>query len=577
MRELLYTLRQYAIWPILLLPLGCDRTPPSSATTSAKTPQADSQHADTAPPTNALASNSQEADEAAEATVEHSAHESISPKVDQSIEFFEAGQIPELRIRLTAKEEKQLRADQRRYVDCTLTEDGTTTYKKVKVKLKGAAGSFRNLDDRPAFTLSMRKKGERFHGLDKFHLNNSVQDETYLNELVASEICREAGYPAPRVTHARVWLNDRDLGFYVLKEGFDELFLKRHFVNWHGNLYDGAFCNDIDAALEKDCGKGPDDMSDLKGLIAACREGDQGKRWALLDERLDVDAFLTYVALETMMAHWDGYSLNRNNYRVYFHDDDKKAMFLPAGMDQMFRDASAPVFIGSGAMVTSAVLQNPAWNEQYRERVRQLLPLFAADKLQDKVDAGLARIRPVVAGISEERARSLEDRVRDFRARLADRQKGIRNQFPPEPISFTPDGWALVEEWEPRAEGDAKLAKQSVDGKPCLSIATGPSNRCVASYRAKVRLAKGKYRFEASVKTDGVVALGDDKGAGGAGVRLSGGTRQNQMDGTTNWQTVSHDFEVGEELREVELVAELRSLGGSTLFDAASLRVVKSQ
>ena len=74
----------------------------------------------------------------------------------------------------------------------------------VALKLKGAAGSFREWDDRPALTLNMHKfnKGGTFHGLVKFHLNNSVQDETYLHELLCSELFRRAGIPAPRVTRA---------------------------------------------------------------------------------------------------------------------------------------------------------------------------------------------------------------------------------------------------------------------------------------------------------------------------------------------------------------------------------------
>jgi hypothetical protein len=497
------------------------------------------------------------------------------PQPDPSAEFFNQGKIPNLRIRLTPKEEAQLRADQRRYVDCTLTEDDTRTYEKVRVKLKGAAGSFRNLDDRPAFTLSMKKKGERFHGLDKFHLNNSVQDESYLNELICAQLFLEAGYPAARVTHARVWLNDRDLGFYVLKEGFDEHFIARHFSGPQGNLYDGGFCQDIDAQLEKDAGDGPDDLSDLKALVAACREGNQEQRWALVEAKLDVPAFLNYVALELMMSHWDGYARNRNNYRVYFRGDNHKAMFLPHGMDQMFGDANAGVFDVPGAMVCSAVLHNPKWKDQYRERVRALLPLFSADKLHAKIDTAHARMRPVVAKISEDRARHLDDRVRDFKNRVAERQKNIRNQFPPEPIPFNAQGVALIEDWEPRAaDGDVKLEKKMIGGRLHLSIETGPSNRCASSFRTKVRLARGRYRLEAKVSTNNVTPLADSSGAG-AGVRLSGQMRTTGASGSAGGQTVAHEFEIGEELREVELVAELRSTSGSALFDAATLRVVK--
>lgn len=493
---------------------------------------------------------------------------------DASDAFFNKGMIPELRIRLTPKEEQQLRADQRRYVDCTLTENGTTTYKKVKVKLKGAAGSFRNLDDRPAFTLSLKKKGERFHGMDKFHLNNSVQDESYLNELIASQICLAAGCPAARVTHARVWLNDRDLGFYVLKEGLDDIFLARHFQNPKGNLYDGGFCQDIDAALEKDEGEGPDDLSDLKELIAACREGDQAKRWALVEQKVDIDAFLNFVACELMMCHWDGYAQNRNNYRVYFRADNKKVCFFPHGMDQMFGDPNFSVFHVPGPIVCSAVLQNPAWQTKYRQRVRELLPLFAPEKLHAQMDTAHARIRPVLAKISEDRARHFDDRVRDFKNRVNDRHKNIRNQFPPEPIPFNNQGVALLEYWEPKAESDAKFEKKTAEGKNVLSIETGPSNRCVASYRTKVRLGKGSYRLEATVKPTNVNPIAGDSGVG-AGIRISGGMRENKAVGSTNWQVVSYPLEITDELREVEVVIELRSTSGSLLVDSASTRVVK--
>jgi hypothetical protein len=497
-------------------------------------------------------------------------------KASESDAFFDRGVIPQLRIKLTPKEEQQLRADQRRYVDCTLIENDKTTYKKVKVKLKGAAGSFRNLDDRPALTLKLTKKGERFHGMDKFHLNNSVQDESYMSELIAAHICRAAGCPATRVTHARVWLNDRDLGLYVLKEGFDEIFLARHFAKPTGNLYDGGFCQDIDAQLEKDAGEGVDDGSDLKALIEACRDGDQTRRWQRVAEKVDIEAFLNFVALELMMSHWDGYAQNRNNYRVYFRADNGKVVFFPHGMDQMFGDPNFSVFHTPGPIVCSAVFSNPQWQKMYRQRVRELLPLFDREKLHAQIDAAHARIRPTLAAIGEDRARHFDDRVRDFKNRLNDRQRNIAAQFPPEPMQFNNQGFAVVEywHWQPHPEGDAKLEVRLAEGRKCLAIETGPSNRSTSSFRAKPWLARGSYRFEARAKPTGVVAL-DGEPASGVGVRQSGGELQNQLTGTTNWQTVSHTFEVNEELRQVELAAELRTKAGSVLFDASSLRVFK--
>lgn len=498
------------------------------------------------------------------------------PKVDPSDEFFQTGMIPEIRITLTDKEEQQLRRDLRRYVDVTLTENESTKFKNVKMKLKGAAGSFRDLNDRPALTISMRKKGERFHGLDKFHLNNSVQDESYLNELIASQLCREAGLPAARTTHARVWLNGRDLGFYVLKEGMDEEFIKRHFKHHKGNFYEGGFCADIDAPLEKEFGDGPDDSSDLKELIAACREGDQTKRWQRIQEKVAIDEFINFAAMELMMCHWDGYCQNKNNYRLYFHDDDKKVCFLPHGMDQMFGDINFSVFHVPGQMVANAVLQNPEVQAKYRQHVRDLLPLFAPDKLHAKVDIAHARIRPVLAKINEDRARQFDARVQDYKNRVAGRALAIKSQFPPEPIAFNADDWALAEDWAPKPQGDAKLELTEIDGKKVLSFTPGPSNQTQASFRTKVRLARGRYHFDAKVKTKDVMATPEEKGFG-AGVRLGGGSRKNNVTGTSDWQTVSHEFEITQDLQEVELVAELRSTTGSAQFDLTSLRVYKQK
>jgi hypothetical protein len=499
-------------------------------------------------------------------------------KVDPSEEFFSRGQIPHLRLRLTKEAEQSLRAEPRKYVECTLIEDGMVPYEGTRVKLKGAAGSFRPLDSLPAFTLNMGKGKPEFHGLDKFHLNNSVQDESYLSEWLSSQLCREAGLPAARATHARVWLNDRDLGFYVLKEGFNEDFLRRHFpaALGKGNLYDGGFLQDIDAGLERDEGEGPDDKADLKALLAACREGDATRRGALIAERLDVDAFLNFVALELMMCHWDGYAQNKNNYRLYFRGDTKKAVFFPHGMDQMFGDPNYSVFHVPGTIVSSAVLQNPAWVAKYRQRVRELLPLFAPDKLHAKLDAGLQRIRPVLVAMDKNRAQYVEDRVRDFKNRVNDRQRNIRGQLPPEAIVFGKQAWVRIDGWEPNPEGDAKLEKKDVGGRLLLVIETGPSKNCVASFRTKVRLAKGNYLLEAKVRPVNVKGLSDGKGAG-AGVRVASADRQNvnKAVGTGDWQTVAYPFQVTEASGDVELVAELRSTAGGAIFDASSIRLVR--
>jgi len=68
--------------------------------------------------------------------------------------------------------------------------------------------------------------------------------------------------------------------------------------------------------------------------------------------------------------------------------------------------------------------------------------------------------------------------------------------------------------------------------------------------------------------------LADEKGSG-AGIRISGGARTNQLSGTTDWQALEYTFTVEEDLRDVELVAELRATSGIVLFAADSFRLIR--
>lgn len=496
--------------------------------------------------------------------------------------LFGQGLIPELHIEIDEPELEKLKADNRSYVKCQIHENGGKAYPNVGIKLKGAAGSFRDFEDRPALTLHVTKydKGHLFHGLTKFHLNNSVQDETYLNEWLCEILFRAAGIPATRVTHARVWLNDRDVGLYVLKEGFDRTFLRRHFKNPDGNLYDGGFLQDIDVELEKDCGKGPDDHSDLKALLAACHEEDLAKRWKLIDQQLDVDKFITFMAMETMTGHWDGYTLSRNNFRLYFDPKSQKAYFLPHGMDQMFGDPGASILDYPEPIVASAVMRNSEWRAKYRERINQLLPLFAPPvRLLEQVDIGLHRLQPILAAIDPELARNHVDRVNELKERLIARAENLIQQSQdadPKPHEFDENGQLALTDWYPESECEDAVVEMVdlPEDKKAYSIQCGPSEQCIASWRCKILLANGRYRVEAKLRTNDVVQLEDDKGAG-AGLRISGLSRSNHVDGTAEWQTIDFEFGIDEDVRDVVFVAELRAKRGQVWFDPESMRLTR--
>jgi hypothetical protein len=486
-------------------------------------------------------------------------------------EFF-AGPIVRLEITFAPEELEKLRRDQRNYAEATVSEGGHL-FEHVAIKLKGTAGSFQGVDQKPGMTLSFDKfeDTERFHGMKKFHLNNCAQDGTYLQEQIAGEIARAAGVPASRCTQAFVKLNGRDLGLYVVKEAFTKDFISTFFPHPTGDLWDGGFCKDLEENMEKDQGD-PKDNAALKELIEACREGDAAKRWERVGRVLDIERFISFAVIEDFVCHWDGYNFNHNNYRVYRDVDSGKISFFAHGMDQTFGDANFPVVRDSGSMVTAAILKHPEGAKLYRARALQIYEqVLKAQDWAARVAANGAKVKTAWVAIDEGKGAEFEGRITDVRNRVTARIQSVGAQLgdAPKPREFDENNTLkLTGGWHTEGNfGDGgNGAEVPVDGLATMQIHAGPG--CTASWRRIVPLPPGRYRFEVQTRTAGVVATADEKGRG-AQVRISGGVAQQSAEGDTPWKTLAYDFTVSS--GAVVLVAELRAQAGDAWFESPRL------
>ncbi len=488
-------------------------------------------------------------------------------------DFF-AGPIVSMEIVMEPAEYERLKRDERNYAEASVKEGGRL-YQKVAIKLKGAAGSFQGVDGKPGMTLNFDKfKGaDRFHGLKKFHLNNGVQDGTFLNEQIAGEMARRAGVPASRCTHALVKLNGRDLGLYVVKEAYTKDMVSRLYPDGSGDLYDGGFCKEIDENMEKDTGD-PDDKRALRELIAACQEGDATKRWERLGKILDLDQFLSFCAMEAILCHWDGYNFNRNNYRLYLDPTTGKFSFFLHGMDQMFGDANFPLVRDFGTLVGGAVMRCPEAPKLYRAKLESIYAntLKPIDWPARVTEAG-QKVRAAIERTNPQWAKEYAGRIGEARGRVEARIAAVGKQLGdlPKPFEFDQAGVAKLDKgWREENAGSARIDRAKIDGRECLHIAA--EGQTAASWRSTVQLDPGKYRFEARVKSAGIAAVEEQPGRG-AGLRISGGQRTNAVEGDSAWKPVAHEFETPG--GEVRLVAELRATKGEVWFDGLQLVRVK--
>ena len=497
-------------------------------------------------------------------------------RIEKSEALF-AGLIPTLNLRIDPPALEQLRKEPRNYVEAAIEEAGGKSFAHLAIKLKGSAGSFRGIDDRPGFSVNASKfKGaDRFHGLKRFQLNNCAQDGTALNELVAGEMARAAGVPASRCTHAIVSLNGRELGIYVLKEGFSEEFLAPFFKRTDGHLYDGGFCAEIQENMEADRGE-PAQKERLLELVGAMKEGDAAKQFERLSAVVEVDAYLRYLVLETVMCHWDGYSFNRNNYRIYENPETGRFHFILHGMDQMFGDAGWPIEREPGGQVGAILWRRPEIRERYRAQFtdiyeKVLKPVDWAARVEEHGQRLVAALEAAKPGRGNEYA----PRIAEARGRVTERLKSVRRQIEAPRVENTlvTKGLAELAEaaWAPQAD-NAEAQEVDADGRRCLLLrAKGDAN---ASWRVGMQIPAGKFRFEARLKTRGVIPLPAETGEG-AGLRVSGGSRKGlkALTGDTPWTPLSYEIESSG--RDFTLVIELRAKAGELWVDRQSLRLVR--
>ena len=289
------------------------------------------------------------------------------------------------------------------YFPATVTVDGELL-DMVAVRKKGFIGS---LDaGKPSLKISVDEADpERsFHGLEKITLNNSIQDPSYVDQCIAYALFDRAGMPAPRCNYAHVTVNGQALGTYVHVESVEDELLDHHFGSSSGNLYEGTLSDFLPAwsgTFEKKNNQAAGDWSDIDAVIAAAAAPDP-ELLAALDQVIDLDGFIRFWALESLIRHWDGYAGNINNFWLYA--DGGRLHFLPWGADQVLFDRNpvqgdeAPTSVYATGILAYRLYRHPEGRQRYLAAMRDLLAeVWDEAWILGEIDRMAALIGPGIA------------------------------------------------------------------------------------------------------------------------------------------------------------------------------------
>jgi hypothetical protein len=318
----------------------------------------------------------------------------------------------------------------------------------------------------------------------------------------------------------------------------------------------------------------PANQDRLEELLGALAEPDGDRQHQRLTGVIDVEAYLRYVALENVLCHWDGYSFNRNNYRVYENPLTGRFHFFLHGMDQTFGDPGRSLRSAPQAAVGAILWRNAGIRARYEEVLKDIhdhvirpgkWPARTEEvgkRLMAAVHAGapdLARDYAPKIAVATEQVRARMDQI-DRQMRVGDPLKNLN----------TTAGLDLSEmPWATQLE-NAQGEERTEDERTSLYLrATGEAN---GSWRLPLFLPPGDYRFEAKIRTKGVAKIATPSGEG-AGIRISGGKRlgENALEGDSPWRLVSYEFTSAG--GETILVAELRAQAGEMWVERKTLRL----
>lgn len=232
------------------------------------------------------------------------------------------------------------------YHKANVTINGETIG-NVAIRTKGnnSLTSVANSDsDRYSFKLDFDYYDDNgsYYGLKKLCLNNNYSDNSSMREYISYQIMGEMGLDVPECAYSHITVNGEEWGLYLAVEPVDEVFLAEHFADATGDLYKpegvggtGADLvyngDDISAytGLNLKTNLNSSDGKEILALMQALEDGEG------LEEVLDVEKALKYIAANVALANFDSY-LGNTTHNFYLYEENGRFTIIPWDMNLAF-------------------------------------------------------------------------------------------------------------------------------------------------------------------------------------------------------------------------------------------------
>jgi spore coat protein CotH len=248
-------------------------------------------------------------------------------------------------------------------------------------------------------------KGRRYQGHTELAVRPASRaGSTGLNEAVALTLVAQSGEPSQRYAYSSFTVNDRPTATRLVIEHPDKAYANA--LPGDGVLYKAragsqftdqgddqtAYKDDFDQVNKK----GSQDLQPVIDLVQWVAKASAEEFAAGLADRVDIDSFARYVALQNLLLNFDDMSGPGRNYYLYYDLDAKKFRVITWDLNlamngdpaQGPNDAARMGGPRSGHTLKERFLATPAFKARYetvyRELFQKLYASGAATKALDR-------------------------------------------------------------------------------------------------------------------------------------------------------------------------------------------------
>lgn len=253
---------------------------------------------------------------------------------------------------------------------------------------------------------------QEYYGYKSLVIDNLVQDESMLRERLSFLVFEAMGIAAPRNAFARLTVNGEYWGLFALVEPVSKPFLEARFGEKSGTLFDYEWIYPYDFSwrgpqpsayvplpFQPETNEDqPDVAAGLVAFLQAINEAPDATFVTTMSFWLDVDRFLTHVAIENAIAEGDGILGDQglNNFYLYEYGARNRFVFIPWDKDSTFRDGSWPLYRNlEGNVLVRRLTSDPAKRQVYADAVLRAASTYVNPRwLTPQLETAYQQIRP---------------------------------------------------------------------------------------------------------------------------------------------------------------------------------------